>query len=74
MTPPKEYRLVEYGPLGPAPTPPGNIALASPVITPGLGIGQARFGMSIEQVIERQVRRVMFGMSTRGRRAITEVA
>jgi hypothetical protein len=33
------------------PLPPNEVALASPVILPGLGIGPARFGMSLEQVI-----------------------
>ena len=36
-------------PLPPAPDDPG---LASPTITFGQGIGKARFGMTVEQVIE----------------------
>jgi hypothetical protein len=53
MTPPKDYRLIECGPLGPAPKLPGDIALASPVITPLVGIGKAKFGMNTEEVMER---------------------
>lgn len=53
MTPPKDYRLVEHGPLGPSPKAPESLALASPVIAPGVGIGQARFGMPLQQVTER---------------------
>ncbi len=53
MTPPEDYRMVDSGPLFPAPAPPKDEALASPVIMPGVGIGQARFGMNIKQVVER---------------------
>lgn len=52
-TPPEGYRMVEEGPLVPVPAPPKNEALASPVIVPGVGIGQARFGMGIGQIVER---------------------
>ncbi len=34
------------------PLPPKDEKLASPVIVPGVGIGEARFGMSLAQVIE----------------------
>jgi hypothetical protein len=52
-TPPEGYRMVEEGPLVPVPAPPKDEALASPVIVPGVGIGQARFGMNMKEIVER---------------------
>ena len=53
MTPPEGYTLSEGGLLEmPSPSPPEEAALASPLIKPGIGIGEASFGMSAEEVIE----------------------
>ncbi len=56
LAPPEDYTLLHeeayYMPyLDRLPLPPNDEKLASPVIVPGVGIGQARFGMSAEQVI-----------------------
>ena len=53
MTPPEGYTLAETAPLEmPSPAPPEDAALASPVIKPGVGIGDARFGMSADEVMK----------------------
>jgi outer membrane lipoprotein-sorting protein len=51
LTPPQGYTLQTVG-LAKLPPPPGKKELLSPVVTPLVGIGPARFGMSKEQVIE----------------------
>jgi hypothetical protein len=53
MTPPDGYHTLKNGPLFPVPPAPKDNGLASPVITPGVGIGEARFGMNAKQIIER---------------------
>jgi hypothetical protein len=53
MTPPEGYTLSETAPLErPSPPPPEDSSLASPVIKPGVGIGEARFGMNVEEVMK----------------------
>jgi hypothetical protein len=57
LAPPEGYTVLHeaayYMPyLDRLPLPPRDEKLASPVIVPGVGIGQARFGMSVEEVIE----------------------
>lgn len=56
LLPPEGYTLLHEGLdvpyLDQLPLPPRDEKLASPVIAPGVGIGPAKFGMSVEQVIE----------------------
>jgi hypothetical protein len=56
LLPPEGYTLLhgglEVSYLDQLPLPPKDEKLASPVVVPGAGIGPARFGMSVEQVIE----------------------
>ncbi len=53
MEPPDGYTLSGAAPFEmPSPPPPEEPALASPVISPGAGIGEARFGMSAEEVMK----------------------
>jgi hypothetical protein len=58
LKPPEGYKILEADAmqvgLGKMPVPPApkDNNLASPVIDPGVGIGRARFGMTLEQVIE----------------------
>ncbi len=56
LLPPEGYTQLRGGLevpyLDQLPLPPKDESLASPVIVPAIGIGPARFGMSIEQVIE----------------------
>lgn len=55
VTPPEGYTLsdhrsgVVYMPVPPA---PGDSKLASPTVTFGRGIGKARFGMSVDEVVD----------------------
>jgi len=57
LVPPEGYTVLHevayYMPyLDRLPLPPKDEKLASPIIVPGVGIGQARFGMSVEEVID----------------------
>jgi outer membrane lipoprotein-sorting protein len=51
MTPPEGYEVETSGVATDVP-PPKDPDLSAPVITPGVGIGPARFGMSKEEVIK----------------------
>ena len=57
LVPPEGYTVLHeaayYSPyLDRLPLPPKDEKLASPIIVPGVGIGKARFGMSLEKVVE----------------------
>jgi outer membrane lipoprotein-sorting protein len=52
MTPPEGYTLVTMGSAAPLPAAPAEADKLAPLVTPGVGIGPARFGMSKEEVIK----------------------
>jgi len=52
MTPPEGYTLISRGSATPLPPPPRDADKLAPTVTPGVGIGPARFGMSKEEVIK----------------------
>ena len=52
MTPPEGYKLVTMGTATPLPPAPKEADKLAPVVTPGVGIGPARFFMSKEEVIK----------------------
>jgi outer membrane lipoprotein-sorting protein len=52
MTPPEGYKVVTMGTATALPPAPNEADKAAPLVTPGVGIGPARFGMSKEEVIK----------------------
>jgi outer membrane lipoprotein-sorting protein len=52
MTPPEGYQVTTLGSATPLPAAPTDADQRAPLVSPGVGIGPVRFGMSKEEVIK----------------------